>query len=140
MSASVRSRAHRILAKLETFQVLDRHESSDLVPGWLPGEEAIGRYRNHTGTPDDDLLVTTMGVRTRSGGTWPLVPFSSIEHVALPHSEDKEVVDSLRLRLRDGRRVELPVRGGSGKFRDAWEFLRFLNRVMTDMREPHDSP
>ena len=48
-------------------------------------------------------------------------------------------LDSRSGTLRDGQDVAIPVRGGHGRFRDAWEFLRFLDRVTGDLRGPDET-
>ena len=46
----------------------------------------------------------------------------------------KSEINGLKLALRDGSESHIPIRGGRGRFRDAYEFLRFLDRVLADLR------
>lgn len=106
--------------------------ASLLTSSLLPGEEVIGIYRNGSPANSEDILVTSEGLRLGMPRTWDLVPYARLAEVILPHAEDKDVVDTLRLRLTDGEMRELPVHGRTARFRDAWEFLRFLQRVIAD--------
>lgn len=136
MPTSVRVRAHRTLRHLAAFELLRSDGVANLAhtpaSSLLPGEEVIGLYRNGSPENSEDILVTSEGLRLGMPRTGELVPYAGLAEVVLPHAEDKEVVDALRLRLTDGQVRELPVRGGTAQFRDAWEFLRFLQRVIAD--------
>ena len=132
----VHSRMHRTLRKLAAFEVLTssrvEYPTGTVSPALAPGEEVLGIYRNGPSGTSEDILVTSIGLRTGLPRECTLLRFDEIVEVVLPHAEDKEVVDTLRLRLHSGEFRELPVRGGAEQFRDAWEFLHFLQRVVSD--------
>jgi len=46
----------------------------------------------------------------------------------------KQDVSELLVRLTNQESVLLPIRGGKGKLRDAFEFIRFIDRVTSDLR------
>lgn len=127
----VRAGATKILRRMERYIDLDSAQAER--PEWvasagvMPDERVLGSYRNGP-DPGESLLVTTHGIRHQLSGEWRLIAYGDIERVPLRSKADR----SVELRLRDGGVVVLPVLGGKGKFRDALEFMRFLNNVSID--------
>lgn len=101
-------------------------------PEFRSGEEMIGAYRDMVGS-GDHVVVTSVGLHVWSPDGWRMIPYRNIGEVVVPHSEDSDLVETLYLRMRDGSKHGIPIRGGTGRFRDAWEFLRFLQRVVRDL-------
>jgi hypothetical protein len=93
------------------------------------GENPIGVYDNHTGSMQERILITNKGVYIYRENGWDSIRYEEIDSVGTPESKD---VEGLTVRFVDGSSTEIPVRGKRGKFRDAFEFLRFLNRVAVD--------
>jgi hypothetical protein len=127
------SRAKRILRPMSRFQFFDGQPSP--VPTDLPlpeTETPIGMYLNEPGSLEDAVVVTDLSLLLESKGTWVPIPYSSISKIATPTT--KAGVQGLRLFLHDGSTVCLPIRGGTQRTSDAFEFLRFLDRVLADRK------
>lgn len=136
MAVTVQSRLRRTLAKLSRFEVMEpsmRGVTIASCPPLLPDEEVLGVYHNQGSTSHEDVYVTSLGLRMASATGWRTILFADITEVVLPHVEDKDIVDTLHIRLRGGSMVSVLVRGGTKRFRDAWEFFRFLQRVVSDL-------
>lgn len=132
----VRSRAHRILKPMLRFRDFsDGSESSSTLPGGpilSASEEAIGIYANDESGRLDDILFTTEGLYLQGDQSWLRVFYADMDRTVPPSS--KKEVTGLGILLRDGTEIWLPVRGSTdGKFYDAFEILRFLDRVVDDM-------
>ena len=95
--------------------------------------EPVGCYRN-PGPGGAVIGVFADGLARREGGRSVELRFSDVAEVELPSGKESEC---LSLRLRDGRQLKLPVKGQRGPFFDSMEMLRFLDRVMHDVR-PQD--
>lgn len=124
----VASRAHRVLGGLGNYR---EATASDrwLAPRLAPDEQTVGIYTNEE--PLSTLVVvTTAGLHLEGRGSPRFVAYDDIAFVRPPRN--KLTARSVAVGLRDGRLVRVPVTGGSGRFRDANEFWRFLDRVTTD--------
>jgi hypothetical protein len=125
--------AARILEPMDAFR-----------PGTLPDapiapdEEPIGVYDNGEPAALDAVLVTTRALHIQRAGGWESARFVEITGVdtepEVHTGSDKLAVWALRLTLADGRSIELPVRGRRDRFRDAFEFLRFLRNVLDEAK------
>jgi hypothetical protein len=133
----VKSRASRILRRLASYSDLTR--GSPVVPLWLreiplqEGEHCLGIYENAPGGAADSVLVTNLGLHVCCGSRREYVAFDEIESVTT-HQAKTEVTE-LEVHRRDGRVTQVPVSGGHDRLRDAWEFVRFLNRVREDQEQ-----
>lgn len=136
----VRSRAARILGHFARYRNL--RDGTATPPAWLrqvavQGDEVVlGVYENVPGELEDSIVVTTRALHLCRDGAWQSVSYEDIRSIETPPTEaplGKSGVAELTLHLGDGQRVSLPVTGGRGKTRDAWEFLRFLRRVTSDL-------
>jgi len=129
MNAAIR--AHRILAALANYQ------KAEYANDWLAKladdrlGKLIGCYRNPV--PQVDVIgIFTNGLAwLDNGGHEITIPFAEIIEVTLPAGKESE---GLLLRTQDGRQLQLPIRGQRGRFFDSMEVLRFLDRVMGDLR------
>ena len=70
-------------------------------------------------------------VWTGSGGLITL-RFSEIAEASLVSGKESE---GLLLTTRDGQQIQLPIKGQRGRFYDSMEMLRFVDRVMQDLKD-----
>jgi hypothetical protein len=76
-------------------------------------------------------VVTNLGLHVRREQKWEFIDYRQIkEHEIV---SPKETVGELLVRLTNQESVLLPIRGGKGRFRDAFEFMRFIDRVTSDL-------
>lgn len=133
---NVESRVIRILRPLtqyhkhstESLNASNRSQKVDLQIG----EVYLGVYENIPDSLEDSITVTSLGLHTYRGGEWEFLNYEHIESIRIPSR--KEEAAELEIHLYDGYTTRIPVRGGQGRFRDAFEFLRFLDRVRDDIR------
>jgi len=126
----VRSRVHRILKRLSNFRELSGGSELPLALG--ASEEAVGIYFNDISGFSSAILFTTEGLYLHQDESWLRVLYSDIARTVLPSA--KTEVSGFGLLLRDGTEIRLPVRGSrDGRFYDAFEVLRFVDRVRADM-------
>ena len=101
---------------------------SELADGRLG--EAIGCYRNPE--PEGEVVgIFADGMAWLESGRSIKLRFVDLAHAELPSGKESE---GLLLLLRDGQRQQLPVKGKSGRFFDSMEILRFVDRVLQDVR------
>lgn len=97
-----------------------------------PSEEGLGVYINNVSSLSDSILFTTKALYVRKDERWQRVLYADIERTVLPHS--KREVTGFSLLLRNGTEIQLSVTGSKdGRFYDAFEVLRFLDRVRHDV-------
>jgi len=132
----VKTRVARILKPLLNFRPI-KAGSLDVSPS-LPafalkeGEECYGVYENLPAEADETVAVTNLGLHILRRKKWQFVDYRQIRKVDLV--SPKQDVSELLVRLTNQESVLLPIRGGKGKFRDAFEFMRFIDRVTSDLR------
>jgi hypothetical protein len=117
---------------MERFRWLadgEPEESARFLETEPPGD-LIGVYLNHPPTVSEAIVVSESGLLLETEGRWRQLSFSSVDRVATPTT--KVLVRHLDLALKDGSVVRLPIEGGDEKVADAFEFLRFLDRVLAD--------
>jgi hypothetical protein len=132
----IRSRAHRILKPLSNYRDLSEDtESTVALPLGLTlsaFEQTLGIYTNEAANFSDAIVFTTKGLYLRRDNSWAQVLYSDIERTVSTNS--KTEITGLTILLRDGGEFWLPVRHTkAGRFYDAFEVLRFLDRVRNDM-------
>jgi hypothetical protein len=127
---NVAVRAHRILAAMANYQKASPTDDwpSKLADGRLG--EAIGCYRN-PGPEGEVIGIFADGMAWCESGRSIELRFADLAQVELPSGKESE---GLLLLLRDGRQQQLPVKGQRGRFFDSMEMLRFVDRVMQDLR------
>jgi hypothetical protein len=128
-------RAHRILGALENFQKAEHVDNRTTVLAGGGLGELIGYYRN-PGMQAELIGVFSDGLAWFNGRDSITIRFADLTEVALPSGKESE---GLQLKTRDGRQIQLPVRGQRGKFFDSMEMLRFLDRIMQDLSEVGDA-
>jgi hypothetical protein len=132
----VKTRVARILKPLLNFRIV-KDGSLPVFPS-LPvlafkeGEDCYGVYENLPAEADEAVVVTNLGLHVRREQKWEFIDYRQIKEVDI--ISPKETVDELLVRLTTHESVLLPIRGGKGRFRDAFEFMRFINRVTSDLR------
>jgi hypothetical protein len=125
---NVRSRVHRTLEHLSNYReiALDDAKLLDGIP-LEEGEECYGFYENPPDPDSEIIAVTNLGLHLKNKGVWLFWAYAEMESVGpAPRKEDAE---ALAIKLRRGGNVLIPVRGRQGRFRDVFEFIRFLDRV-----------
>jgi hypothetical protein len=131
---TVKSRIHRTLNDLPSFQAIDSNISlsTDIENLRLRENESIlGIYKNESGTLDETIVITELGLHIFMDSFWKSIDFNEIERVEKIQSKED---DHLVLKLNGDKKFSLPVRGGKEQFRDSMTFLRFLNRVLEDRK------
>lgn len=127
---NVEVRARRTLAGLANYQPVS--EVAEPIPEKSDELGApIGRYRNTT-SDIDALWIFDRGISWFSPQGVVDVPFDKIDRVDLP---DIKASEGLAIILKDGQEIYLPVRGRHGRFVDSMEILRFIDRVLAELRE-----
>ena len=132
----VKTRVKRILEPLVNFRTIEDGSlpvfPSLPVPAFKEGEDCYGVYENPSAEADEPVVVTNLGLHLRREQKWEFIDYRQIKEVDI--ISPKETVDELLVRLTNQESVLLPIRGGKGRFRDAFEFMRFINRVKSDLR------
>jgi hypothetical protein len=106
-------------------------------PPWLAnrslriGEEWIGVYENEPGSSDDCVGVTNLGLHIWRGLRPEFLAYEELDSTTSEGLIPKRKADRITVRLRDGQFAVIPIRGGDDRSRDLFEFLRFLQRVMS---------
>lgn len=135
---TVHFRANRILRRMKRYYDLSMGEGSpaELPPGLnvQTPEVAIGIYINQSQPHLDAILITNTAIYIVNGQEWNRTAFAEIRKIVFPPSK-KDVI-GLSVERRDGSAFWLPVAGVvSGRFYDAFEMMRFLDRVCADIAE-----
>jgi len=134
----LQSRIHRILKPLVSYRETDRGDS----PDWLNDihlqnqEVCYGLYENSP-IERSQVVVTNLGIHIHEQ-QWLFLPYDQIEEVRF--EGEKTELDNLLVKMIDGDTIPVPIRGGRGRFRDAFEFGRFLDRVANDIRSGRYTP
>ncbi len=122
--------AHRKLKRLENYtSLIGRSEG---IPSFLDNvplvssETLIGFYTNNPSNPHQNIVVTDMGLYFLLGSEWRWLPYAEITRISSP--EDKTHAAELAITVQ-GREFVLPIRGGTGRFRDVFAFMTFLRDV-----------
>lgn len=140
---SVKSRAHRTLRSFENF-TFDMEECEKFLSEVDIGlyehkEDLVGVYFNEPSQPYFSIGVFERGLlfwdgNSKVGSHFKFVNFKNIEDHKAP--EYKHTASYIKLILENGEIAILPILGGKGKFRDVFEFQRFLMRVLEDLQPP----
>lgn len=128
----VLARAHRTLKPMSRYQTATTN--TVLPDGFQPDDELLGIYRNDSNVTDVMIAVQAIYIHE---GEWIPLPYGSIQKATVvQHSpDDKRTAYGVTVQLNSGSRHFVPVNGGNERFRDAWEFLHYLNRVSLIFRE-----
>jgi hypothetical protein len=133
---SVASRAKRVFRVMGRFKFINDPAE---IPHDLPlggGEGPIGIYFNTPSSLADAIVVTSVGLILRTESGWLSIPYRIIAKVTIParigHLAE---VRELTLTLLGGESLALPILGGTARTADAFEFSRFLDRVLSDLEK-----
>jgi len=92
----------------------------------------VGIYSPENAGFSDVIVFTTRGLYLRHNGDWTKILYEEIDRTKAPL--EKKDVRGLTIVCDDGREFWLPVNGlRTGGFYDAFEVLRFLDRVQSDL-------
>lgn len=129
----VQSRAHRILKDLSNYRDLSNITKEGVWGdlGLQEGEGIIGIYENVPDSLENAIIVTKFGLHIQRAGRWKFINYDEIENSFIP-SGNKHKADRISITLVGGKEVFILIEGGNDKFRDVFEFLRFLDRVSKD--------
>lgn len=125
--------AHRTLGRLKSYKdcvgknIDDFPQYAKLVQVG-PDETIIGVYENSTGEPKESIIITDTGLYVSGAQEWVYIRYEQVTRVEFP-VELKNQAEELFVYC-GGVRTKLVIRGGAGKFRDIYEFLHFLERVL----------
>jgi len=95
------------------------------------GGDCYGVYENLPAEANEAVVETNLGLYVRREQKWEFIDYRQIKEVDIV--APKETVGELLVRLTNQESVLLPIRGGKGRFRDAFEFMRFIDRVTSDL-------
>ncbi len=116
---------------MDRFRFLDEPSEEGNIGALMEGEVYIGVYENDDGGSQGNIFVTNRGLLIRSNESDKHVLFSDIADVRSP--SDKQDDYTIQLVLSNGVEIPLEIRGTRGRFRDVFEFTRFLDRVVSDV-------
>jgi hypothetical protein len=126
------SLAHRTLKHFSRYRDLSEGQEPLTSLPLNASERPLGIYRNEPDDITDAVLFTTEGLYVNRNGSWVQLLYRDIDRTLFPDS--KSEVKGLKILRRDGSEFWLPVRGSKdGRFYDAFEVLRFLDRVQDDL-------
>ena len=137
---SVKSRAHRTLRNFENFtsdlEECEKFLSEVDIALYEHKEDLVGVYFNEPSQPFFSIAVFERGLlfcdpELETTTSYKFVRFEDIEFSKTP--KHKITASNIKLHLKSGETAILPILGGKGKFRDVFEFQRFLMRVIEDV-------
>ena len=135
----IESRAYRILRPLAQYRQITT--AADILQPvtfqeFPEREHLIGIYENIPNDYHESITVTTSGCHWFLNDEWRFAKYDQILKVEVSDDQkmNKRLVDRLVVHLKAGDVIELPIRGGKSGTPDAWEFLRFLDRVVEDVK------
>jgi hypothetical protein len=139
----IRSRAHRILWRrgrdpnLLTADQETGYRYALLHDVHIERDHIFGVYENVPDSSEDAILFAVYGIYWL-GEIVQFIRYDQIQHttaVCLNREFEKTSVDTLKITMNSGEELFVPARGGDGRFRDAWELMRFMLRAVSDARK-----
>jgi hypothetical protein len=145
---NVQSRARRILSRLASYRSIENADPQD-ESRWLSdqalvrGATPIGVYVNNArGQRQETLLITDLGVLVRSESDEWFIEYKNVERVDIVADNallkagtvEKTEADGLLISMVTTGSKLIPVRNGNGRFRDVFEFARFMMRAIEDAK------
>ena len=101
-------------------------------PAFQDAEYPIGIYVNDCVTFGETILFTDQALYLYKDKAWTQLQYAEIAEVSSPNT--KSDVAGVSILRHNGREFFVPVRGvRADRFDDAFEVLRFLDRVRTDI-------
>ena len=119
----IRARAERNLGTMASF------DAQASPPAGLTG--TIGLY--DAGGQTAPVWVTTEGLAREGADGWWVLPYSAIQSIKGPTSQDRASREStlIRLTLYDGTEDTLEISGGHGRFCDSFGFVQYLTGTVS---------
>jgi hypothetical protein len=137
MKISIKSRIHRTIKDFDNYSEISTSNSVLLLDGLElnENETPYGVYENVRGVKDGRIVITNLGLHLFSKNHWSFVNYTEIESVSIDlKGSEKQNSEFLRVKLKIKTELLIPVKGNQGKFRDIFQFSRFLNRVIGDIK------
>ena len=134
INLNTKIRVHRILTSIARYQ--NATPEDDVFVRLFDGRLGVflGCYRNPE--PQGEVIgVFVDGLGWMGHAHTIELKFKDMQEVTLP---DGKQSNSLRIKMQNDEQVDLPIKGRKGNFNDALEVLRFLMRVMQDLRRNHE--
>jgi len=138
---SVKSRAYRTLKRFENF-TSNKKECEKFLSEvdkelYVHKEDLVGVYFNEPTKPYFSIGIFERGLlfwdsNIKVDNNFKFINFRNIKDHKT--SEYKHTASYIKLILESGEMAVLPILGGKGKFRDVFEFQRFLVRVLDDLQ------
>jgi len=123
------ARVHRTLKPLARFRQISEVTQSLPHPRLADGDELLGVYENEPSELNHYIIVGAKGIYIDHGDAWRFIPYEVMTKTVLPEG-DKHAIDRLTIKLMNGDSIVMAVSGGDNKFRDVFEIVRFLDRVI----------
>ena len=136
MKNSIASRIHRTLKHLTSYRdILEKSDSVlnyvDTIP--LQEDDAIiGIYENFPGEPKESIALSNLGMYVFLNEKWEFIGYRHIDYTEVPST--KQDSEKIIIHMLSGQTMDILIRGAQDKFRDVFEFLHFLDRVVNDVR------
>jgi len=137
---NVEIRAKRILTPLDSYEAVDAGNSSLRAFGSLRGAKPLGIYRNNGASGEEAILISDVGLFLARHDGAIFVDYTAIESVEVAEqgaaltASSKSEADGVLLNGKSANPVLVPVRNGNGRYRDAFEFSRFVSRAAEDSK------
>jgi len=122
----IKSIVHRTIKNLERFDVVKDDNNNNL--NLAENEEYLGVYKNDFPESEFLIYVTNIGLHVSKKEKNSIIKYTDIRSTKI--SSDKQDDYYISLILESGEVFELLINGKNGKFRDKFEFVRFLERVI----------
>jgi len=131
MKITTAMRAHRILKAMKNYENLEaKNDELKAIFKTVSLGESLGYYKNSDAL-GDAVGIFDKGLAWDDKGEFISLLFRDIVEVILP---DEKKSEALILKTHDGIQFELPIKGHNERFYDSLEMLRFLRRVMKDVK------
>jgi hypothetical protein len=142
----VEIRAKRILTPLDSYEAIDETSCS---PSSLweqmesRGAKPLGIYKNHRATAEEAILVSDVGLFLVLSDGVAFVDYRAVQRVdvtakgtilSAETASSKSEADGVLLNGESASPIFVPVRNGDRKYRDTFEFSRFVSRAAEDAK------
>jgi len=122
---------------MSTYRSIPEHSPSYFPSLGVPdGQTALGIYENTPNSILDCVVITNQALCVDRGDRLEEIRFDDMASVTWA-PRDKQEANSLEIRMRDRSVKYVPVRrrfGPGGKYGDVFEFVRFVDRSISDFR------
>jgi len=130
----VKIRSKRILKYMDNYLELPKGTEHECVKkiSLQPGEAIIGLYTNNKEFSDNWIIITDLGLHVLYQEYY-FIDYLKIKKVEMP--EGKTSLRGFNILMRGRVKMWVPVEGEQeGRFYDAFEFIRFIDRVLEDLK------